>query len=66
MKTQKKRSFVLVIQSIWISEIALQITLNLAWAIDNFFKAKQYEKLLYVAMCPNNRGYGMFIFYALF
>ena len=61
----EKRHFVLVIQSDWMRGLAIQITPNSAWAIDNTFKTNQYELLLYAAMCPNNRGYGIHIFLML-
>ena len=60
-----KRPFVLVIQSDWMRKLAIQITPNLAWAIDSIFKTNQYGLPLYGAMCPNNRGYGMPIFLML-
>ena len=60
-----KRPFVLVIQSDWMRELAIQITPNSAWAIDSTFKTNQYGLPLYAAMCPNNRGYGMPIFLML-
>ena len=58
----KKRSLVLVIQSDWMRELAIQITPNSAWTIDSIFKTNQYGLLLYAAMCPNNCEYGMSIF----
>ena len=58
----QKRPFVLVIQSDWMRELAIQITPNSAWAIDSTFKTNQYGLPLYAAMYPNNRGYGMPIF----
>ena len=61
----KKRPFVLVTQNDWMRELAIQITPNSAWAIDSTFKTNQYELSLYAAMCPNNRGYGVPIFFML-
>ena len=49
----------LVIQSNWMREQAIQITPKSAWAIDSTFKTNQYALPLYAAMRPNNRGYGM-------
>ena len=46
-------SFVLLMQSDWMYELALQITSNLAWAIDSTFKTNHYGISMYVAMCIN-------------
>ena len=61
----EKCPFVLVIQSDWMCELAIQITPRSAWAIDNTFKTNQYGLPLYAAMCPNNRRYGRPIFLML-
>jgi hypothetical protein len=62
---EDRRPYVMVIQTPWMQSLAKEITINSSWAIDSTFKTNQYGLLLYAAMCSNEHGVGMLIFFML-
>ena len=60
---EMKNPFVLVIQMEEMLKRAIAITPNSAWVLDSTFKTNHWGMPLFGAMCPNNAGLGMPIFF---